>query len=196
MKIRAVVFAAILALATSVAPAQGRGGGGGGQQQGQKQTQQQAGGAAERGTTDRAQLRTRATDRQRDQYRTCTQAMDRVRTQTRTMASNVGGRQFDPGGFRQEMGRLREQLRTMNEERARLIAELDREQRAASRDWIRKMDQLRERAEARMHRLDQELAAEMPNRQRIAKEARALERDVNQWMNEHRAMGKDLGLSK
>jgi hypothetical protein len=194
MKNRTVILAAALGLVASLGLAQGRGGMAGGQRQ--APGRQQPGPSSGRGVMDRQQLEKHATERQRDQYRTYTQSLDQARAQTRAMARNPSGQQFDPGWLRQRMERLHEHLRTMNEERTRLMTGLDAQQRAASREWARKMDRLRERVDAGTRRIDWELAAAMPSRERIMREVRTLDRDMNQWINEHRAMGKELGLAK
>jgi hypothetical protein len=193
MKNRIVILAAALGLAASLGLAQGRGGMGG---ERQPPGRQQPGAGAGPGRMDRQQLRTHATERQRDQYRSSMQSLDQARAQTHAMAQNTTGKQFNPGWIRQRMEQLREQMRAMNEERTRMMAGLDAEQRTASREWTRKMDQLRQRVDAGTRRLDQELAAEMPSRKRIAQEVRRLDGEMSQWMKEHRAMGKELGLDK
>ncbi|HWQ03297.1 MAG TPA: hypothetical protein VNL38_02350, partial [Candidatus Nitrosotenuis sp.] len=190
MKAKWVVLPAILALAVSPVWAQGRSGAQGRPNKSQGQ-QQRAQGAAKGGMSQDRQ-RIRATDQQREQFRTCDQAMDRVRQQARDMARTSGGAQFNAGEARQQRDRLREHFQLMQQEHERLMLGLNAEQRQSQEARHRNMEQIRERIQARLQEMDRELAAENPNGKQIAEQARNIEREMAQLQKHHRAMKADL----
>jgi chromosome segregation ATPase len=144
-----------------------------------------------KGTMQRDRIR--ATDRQRDQIRTCDQSMDRVRTRARDMAKAAGGKNFDAEQARQQRTQLRNEVRTMEQEHARLMQGLGAEQREAAQEQIRTMDQNRERIHTRLQEMDRELAGEGPNGKRVAEQARAIEREMKQWQKANRKMATEMG---
>ena len=160
-----------------------------GGQQGQGQGQQQ-------GARDRQRQRIHATDQQGDQYRASTQACDRVRTQARVMAKAAKGGGVNNPEFRQQHAQLRKEVQTMQQEQDRFMQGLSDEQRAVLQDRIRKMDQARDRIHMQSQEMDQEMSQASPNRQRIATQAREMERAMKDWQKQYRGLGSDMGISQ
>lgn len=173
--------------------AQGRGAGGqggqsrGGQPQGAAQPQQQR-------DRDQQRLRIHATNQQRDQYRTCTQAADRVRTQTRQMAQAAKGGGYNNEDFRRQHAELREEVRLMQQNHERFMQGLSDAQRAELQSRIRSMNQARERLHTKLQAMDQELNQPTPDRQRLEKQSREMERAMKEWQKCYRQMGAELEM--
>jgi len=142
----------------------------------------------------RNQLRSQATDGQREQYRTGNQSMERIRTQARDMARISNGTTFNADQARQQRDQLRDQVRTMDQQNQRLMEGLDNQQRAAVEQRTRTMNQLQERINSRLQNMDQELAKTSPDRKRIAEEAQNVERETQRYQQQYRDMGDDLSL--
>jgi chromosome segregation ATPase len=136
--------------------------------------------------------RIRATDQQRDQVRTCDQSMDRARSRARDMARAADGKGFNAEQARQQRNELRNEVRTMEQEHARLMRGLSGEQREALQEQIRNTEQNRERIQTRLQEMDQELAGEGPNGKRVAECARAVEREMKQWQETNRKMAEEM----
>lgn len=144
----------------------------------------------------RDRLRTQATDQQRDQYRTCDQSMDRIRTQAHDMAQAAAGSGFNAGQAQQQRDQLRQQIQTMQQEQDRLRQSLSSDQSGFAKQRTQNADRLRERVNTRLQELDQELAKPSPDAKRINETARIVEREMNAWQKEYRAMGVDLSLKQ
>src|ERR1035437_733980 len=135
-----LLIAAILLVPNLVLIAQhsGHGSSGQGQQQGQSQPGRATTGgqssqstAAQKREKQRNQLRSQATNEQREQYRTGNRSMERTRTQARDMVRMSNGTAFDADQVRQQRDQLRDQVRTMDQHNQRLIKGLDNQQQAA-----------------------------------------------------------------
>lgn len=184
-----------LALALPVLAAQ-RGGsgrqGGGGQRPSAGQQRGQGPSTSSSGTTTRQRIR--ANDQQRDQLRTCTQTADRIRQQARDMDRLAGGKTFDAGKARQQRDHIREQLRTMEQENTRLMNGMSQEQQAALRTRIQQTERIRQNVNARLGELDERLRNSSPNAKQVRESARQIEREMNQWESQYRAMEKEMGV--
>lgn len=201
MNVKPFVFLAAFVLAVPLVSAQGKGGGGQGrpqgegqgQGQGQAQGQQgQQGRGSEMGKGTMQRDRIRATDQQRDQIRTCDQSMDRVRTRARDMAQASAGKNFNADQARQQRNQLRNEVQTMEQEHARLMQGMSGEQREAFQSQIRSMEQNRERIHTRLQEMEQELAGAGPNGNRVAEQARAVEREMKEWQKANRKMATEM----
>ena len=203
-------LAAIVLLAASPVLYAQRGGGGGGQRgggggmQGQRPTtmgqprggQQGQGQGEPQGTRDQQRQRIHATDQQRTQYNTCAQSADRVRTQARDMAKAAKGGGVNNEEFRQQHAQLRNDIQTMQQEHDRFAQGLSGEQRLAAQDRIREMDQTRDHILAQSQQMDQEMSRANPNAQRVATQAREMEKAVKEWQKQYRSLGSDIGISQ
>ena len=200
---RILLIAAMLLLPNVVLIAQhsGHSTSGQGQQQGQAQPRRATTGSqssqsmmAQTRQQQRNQLRSQATDGQREQYRTGNQSMERIRTQARDMARMSNGTTFNADQARQQRDQLRDQVRTMDQQNQRLMEGLDNQQRTAVEQRTRTMNQLQERINSRLQNMDQELAKTSPDRKRIAEEAQNVERETQRYQQQYRDMGDDLSL--
>ena len=200
---RILLIAAMLLIPNVVLIAQhsGPSTSGQGQQQGQAQPRRATTGSqssqsmmAQTRQQQRNQLRSQATDGQREQYRTGNQSMERIRTQARDMARISNGTTFNADQARQQRDQLRDQVRTMDQQNQRLMEGLDNQQRTAVEQRTRTMNQLQERINSRLQNMDQELAKTSPDRKRIAEEAQNVERETQRYQQQYRDMGDDLNL--
>lgn len=208
-----LTFALLLLLSPGLILAQrpgGGGGGGGGQgQQGQRGsagmgqgTGQGSGRGAGLGTMSqtrqmqRDRLHTQATTAQRDQYRACDQSLDQLRTRTRDMSRATTRSSFDLDGVRSQQAQVRDQFRTMEQNRTQLYGSLNQEQNDAVQARVRNLDRLRDRIQTRLTAMDQELAQSSPNREVLAKQARLTEKEMQNYRLHFQHMGDDLGLTE
>jgi predicted nucleic acid-binding Zn-ribbon protein len=189
MKYRYSSFAVMVLLAVSVAWGQGKGQGSQAPK-GQGQKQQQAG--AQQGQGDMEGDRVRATARQRDQLQTCDRSAEGIRTRTRQMAKTAGGKGFSPDQARKEQSQVREQLAKMNQEHERLMQGLNDGQRRALQAHITNMERSRERINTQLQGMDQELSRPQPEGRKVAEQAREMERAMNEWQKQYRAVQSRL----
>jgi uncharacterized protein (DUF3084 family) len=84
----------------------------------------------------------------------------------------------------------------MQQEHDRFMQGLSEEQRAALRDRIRKMDQARDRIHTQSPQMDQEMSQANPDAQRIATQAREMEKVVKEWQKQYRSLGSEIGISQ
>lgn len=142
----------------------------------------------------RDRLHTQVSAQQRTQFQTCTQTMDRVRTHAQQMAK-TGSAAFNPDAARQQRDQLRSQMRTMQQEHENLMRGLGLEQQSAIQNRARNMQQTQERISLRLQQMDRELAKQDPNGDAVSAQARFIEREMNNWRNQYRDMGNELGLN-
>jgi TRAP-type C4-dicarboxylate transport system substrate-binding protein len=84
----------------------------------------------------------------------------------------------------------------MQQEHDRFAQGLSEEQRAALQDRIRKMDQARDRVHTQSQQMDQEMSQANPNAQRVATQAREMEKAVKEWQKQYRSLGSEIGISQ
>ncbi len=145
-----------------------------------------------KGTMQRDQARIHATAQQRDQLRACDQSADQIRQRARDLARTAqrSGSQAEP--MRAQATQLRQQFRSMQEEHNRLMQSLRPEQKTAWQERIRKMEQIREQAEAQLSSIEGELAHTYPDGRRIAERAREMERLMKAWQEQYREMNEQM----
>jgi hypothetical protein len=194
---KSLIYFSLLVLLLPLTFAQGRGGGGGqGQGAGMSQGQGHGQGASQgqygtqAGDTQRDQDRIRVTSQQRDQIRTCDKLADGLRKGARTM-SKSGGSKFNAAEARQQQNQIRENLRTMQQEHERLMSGLDSSQQQALQERIRNMNQAREQMNVQMQDMDKELASPNPDAKRVTERAQEMERIMNTWRNEYKAVSAE-----
>lgn len=206
-----IVYLLCLALAISfpghVFAQRSGGGGGAGHGQGGQSGQGgqpssaaagQGSGQSSQATSSQAQrdrLRTQVTTQQRDQYKDCNQSMSRLSTQTRDMSRMASGSAFNADEARRQQSQMRDQFRDLEQNRTKLTQQLNSEQRTAIETRTKSMDRLQERINTRLGTIDKELQSATPNRNRIASEANAAERETHTYQNEFRKMGDELGVN-
>lgn len=207
MKRLFLVAAASVALLVPPLQGQGRGsgmhggqGGMGGMQGGQRQPGGMGG--AQRGqgqgqgagtqTRDQQRLRIHATQQQRDQNRTCTQSMERVRTRLRDMSRLSKGKNLDPAQVRQMNEQLRNELQTMGQERERLAASLDQEQRTAAQDRLQQMSRDQQQLETFSEALEFELNQETVNAAKVREQVKQMNSNATRLQQQQRNLGDDL----
>jgi chromosome segregation ATPase len=189
MKYRYSTFAVIVLLAVSVAWGQGKGKGSQAAK-GQGQKQRQAG--AQQGQGDMERERVRASAQQRDQLRSCDRSAEAIRNRTRQMAKTAGGKGFNPDQARKEREQVREQLTKMNQEHERLMQGFNDGQKQALQAHITNMEQASERVNTQLQAMDQELSRPQPEGKKVAERAREMERAMNEWQQQYRAVQSKL----
>lgn len=175
MKAKFIAFFLFVMLAVLPVAAQGRPGGGGQHQVPQgHQGQSQRGSEMGKGTM------------QRDQVRACDQFANQIRQRAHELARTAqrSGWQVEP--MRALVTQLRQQFRSMQEEHNRLMQSLKPEQNIAWQERIRKMEQIREQAEAQLSSIEGELANTYPDGRCIAERAREMERLMKEWQEQYR----------
>lgn len=205
---KSLIQFSLLVLLLPVALPQGRGGGQGqgsgmgqgqgqgqgsgmGQGQGSGQGQGQGQAGTQAGNTERDQKRIHATTQQRNQIQTCDKTADGLRKQARTM-SQAGGKKFNAGEANQQQSQIREGLRTMEQEHERLMKGLDPSQQQAWQERIRNMNQSRQQINAQMQQMDAELASPNPDAKRVTERAQEMERIMNNWRKEYKALSSEM----
>ncbi len=198
---KCLILSSLLMLSMAIAFPQGRGGGKGqggsrGQGQGQGagmgQGSGQGGGqyGTQAGDAQKQQKRTRITSEQRNQIRNCDQTADGVRKQARKM-SQAGGGKFNAGEAKQQQAKIREGVRAMEQEHERLMNGLDPAQQQALQERIRNMNQHREQINMELRNMDRELGAPNPDAKRVAERAQEMERVMNNWRKEYKALSSE-----
>ena len=185
MKYRYSIFAIMMLLAASVAWGQGKGKGSQAAK-GQGQRQQQAG--AQQGQGDKDRDRVRATAQQRDQLKNCDRSAEAIRNRARQMAKDAGRSGFNPDQVRRGQQQIREQLAAMNREHERLMQGLNKGQEQAFQAHLTNMERARERINTQLQAMDQELSRPQPEGKRVAEQARDMERTMNEWQKQYRAV--------
>jgi len=202
---KSLILFSMVFLSLAVAFAQGRGGGkgqGGGQGQGQGQAMGQGSGqggsqgqgqgqGTQSGDTQRDQKRTRITTQQRQQVQTCDKSADGLRKQARKM-SQASGKKFNAAEANQQQSQIREGLRAMEQEQERLMNGLDPSQKQALQQRIGNMNQFREQMNVQTRLMDQELASPNADAQRVAERAQEMERIMNNWRKEYKALSSEV----
>ncbi|MCL6481680.1 MAG: hypothetical protein K6U02_08135 [Firmicutes bacterium] len=147
-----------------------------------------------KGTVQRDQKRIYATTEQRNQIRTCNQSADEIRQRARELARTAQHSGWQAGSMREQVTRLRQQFRSLQEEHNRLMQGQDAEQRAVLQERIRNMEQLGERVEAELSTIEGELANTKPDGKRIAGHVREIERYMKEWQEQYREMHMRMPL--
>lgn len=153
------------------------------------------GGSAPHRDARRDRLRTRPTQEERDQYRTCDRSLDRVRAEAQDMARYTGGPTFFASYARFQRDQVRAAIRTLQREHEHLMQRLSDKQKGAVQEYIRAVQQIQARINTLLQQMDQELGKDAPDSDRVAEQARAIEQEVSQWQIQNRQMGEYLGLS-
>jgi hypothetical protein len=146
--------------------------------------------------TQREQLRRSVTDQQRNQYRVCSETAQRVRTRSREMVRLARGTKFNAEAWRQLHVQLQSEIQVMEEEHERLMQELGDEQRAATQQRTREMEEDLESLDVWMQAMDDELAESEPDAKQLAGQARKVEKAAKEWEKDNKDLGADLGLNE
>lgn len=177
-------------IATDVQAQRGGGGRHGGSWQGP------AGSSSQFQTEMREQQRQqiRATDQQKEQYRITMQSMDRLRTRIRNMERMVKGPEINKDQIREEQERLRNEIRSMEQEHLRFMEGLSAEQKMQIHHRLREMDQIRERINAHGQAMEGEVNRSNPELKEIAERVAEMEREINEWKKKFRELGQEMGI--
>ena len=143
---------------------------------------------------DRIHLRTPVTSAQKQQYSTARTSSGQARNMAKTMRQTAKRDSFNPDQAREQHGQLQEQVRTMQQDHARLMQGMTTEQANALRTRTEEMNRLQERLNNNLRSMHTELQQPSPDRNRVAEYARAMEQDTARWQKEHRNMSSTLGL--
>lgn len=129
---------------------------------------------------------------QRAQVRACTSATLGIKSTVGKMAMDASGESFSVKEARQTQMRISSQFKRMIAEHERLMNSLDKEQKTAQQERIRLMNEIHARIEAHVNAMDKELATDSPDAKVVAKQAREMEREMQQLMYQYRQMKSEL----
>ncbi|GAB4389562.1 MAG: hypothetical protein Kow0025_15700 [Thermodesulfovibrionales bacterium] len=185
-------------LAVGVIPlaafAEGRGGGGMG---GGPETGRRGGmggspvdeiGGEGRGPAMREMERVRLSERQKEHFRSARQTAERARSHAGSLAAAARGQGFSRAEGVGMRDALRQEFRAMEESHSRFMEGLGPEGRDALRSNERSIERERNEIRQRMRALDMELSKPEPDRDRVAEQAREIERRMSGWQEQYRAM--------
>lgn len=143
---------------------------------------------------DQQRLRIHATDTQQQQYNTATRSASQARMQAKEMRKSAHGNGLSQDQARAQHARLQEQVRSMQQEHARMMQGLSGEQQSAVKQRTREMDRIQERLNTRLQSMNGELQKPSPDGKRLAEHARAMENDINRWQQQSQTMASTLGM--
>lgn len=188
----------VLLLATPTAYGQGgsRGAGGhdGGGHRGGERSSQMGQQRTEVGSKMHQRERIHATKEQHSQYRTCVQSAERVSSRARQMTQVAKGKAFNREQAQQYLEQLRNEIQMMEQNHQQFVEGLSEEQSAQIRERVRKMDKARERLNAHLHTIDQQLNQGEFNGKGVAKQAGEIEKAMKEWNKQYQKVGSDLGV--
>ncbi len=72
---------------------------------------------------------------------------------------------------------------------------LSSEQNLAMEARHRNMEQIHQRIQSRLQEMGQEFAQASPSGKRVAEQARAVEREMQQFQKQHRSMKSEMGVN-
>jgi hypothetical protein len=196
-----VLFSAIL-LIFAVPPimAQGHRQGGGGQGQGRQGTGMQTGQRQQAGTMSqmrqqtRDRMRVHATQQQQNQFRTCTQSSKRVRDRIREMKRTTRGSSINAQQTQRLQQQVQTELQTMQQERERLAASLNDEQKIAAQNRLQEMARNQAQLEGFSEALGFELEQASLNGDKIRDQVRDMDRVSKKLQQQQRDLGAELAL--
>jgi chromosome segregation ATPase len=173
---------------------QGRGGGGQGGG-GSQQRRMQGGQTGQSGKPDIGQGQTnrdrvRSNDQQRDQVRACDRQADGIRKQARTMAKASNDKNANRALLLQNRDELRERIRVMEQEHARLMSGIDSAQQQQWREQISNMNQYRNQVHSQLQQIESAFDSGNPDPQRVAERAREMEQIMDRWRKEYRGLSE------
>jgi hypothetical protein len=138
--------------------------------------------------------RIRATEQQRVQVENCTKSENQVRQRAREMAEAAKRGGVNNQDFIRLHEQLRQEMRTMQQERDRFMTSLSEEQGSVLQDRIRKMDQSRDRLNDQVRLLEAEMAKPNPDPKRISNYSHDLDKAMNEWQKRFRETTRDMGV--
>jgi hypothetical protein len=196
-----ILFSAALTLAAT-AQGRGQGSGGGGQRGGPATPSGQRGpsgtgqpvGKTGSGQQQTKQERIRATEQQRNHIQACEQSGNRVSERARAVAEAAKGGGVDSAEFRRLHEQLQQEIRTMQQDRDRLMNGLSQEQQTELQARIRKTDQARDRVNERLRSLDMEMAKADLDQKRIRSFAQDLEKATKEYQKRLRETAEEMGV--
>jgi hypothetical protein len=148
----------------------------------------------EMGIQQQRHQRVHATEQQHSQYRTCVHSAERVRSRAREMTEAAKGKAFNREQAHQFREHLRNEIQTMEQNHQQFVEGLSQEQRTHIRDRLREMDRTRERVNAHLQTIDQELRQGEFNGKRVANQAGEIEKAMKAWNQQYQNVGSDLGV--
>jgi hypothetical protein len=148
----------------------------------------------ETGIQEQRRQRVHTTEQQHSQYRTCVHSAERVRTRAREMTQAAKGQAFNREQAQQFREQLRNEIQMMEQNHRQFVGGLSQEQRTHIRERLREMDRTRERVNAHLQTMDQELRQGEFNGKRVAGQAGEIEKAMKAWHQQYQNVGSDLGV--
>jgi uncharacterized phage infection (PIP) family protein YhgE len=188
----------VLLLATPTAYGRGGGRGVGGHESGGHRGGERSSGMDQQGSEVSSKMHRRqhiqATKEQHSQYRNCVQSAERVRSRAREMTQAAKGKAFNREQAQQYREQLQNEIQMMEQNHQQFVEGLSEEQRAQIRGRVWKMDKARERLNAHLQTMDQELNQGEFNGKGVAKQAGEIEKAMKEWNKQYQKVASDLGV--
>ena len=146
------------------------------------------------GQQQRQRMQTQVTQQQRDQYRQCTQSMEQVRGQVQLMRKAASGNAVDRQQVRQLRDRLHTTMQTMLQERDRLSASLNQEQKTAVQNQLTETDRNQQQLEEVSELLGYELDQADMDRDRVRDQLRDMDKAAKRLHDQQQLLGQNLAV--
>lgn len=191
MRVRDLVIATLGVILVATASAQHGQGNRGGQQGGRGSMAgpqgttmgQQAGG---QGQASRQKVQ--ASKEQRQQLQTCTESTERLRSRIRQMARISGKQPITADQAKQWREQLRLEMQEMTQNQEQLNSSLTDEQKAATQEETKTIQDTTEKLDQMADAVDMELALEDPDPVKVKQTAQKMESEVNRVRNEQKKL--------
>ncbi|MFP5248528.1 MAG: hypothetical protein ACLGP3_01730, partial [Acidobacteriota bacterium] len=130
------------------------------------------------GQSPRTPLHQQATTQQQEQYRAWNTSMEQARAQARTMAQTARGRVVSVDELKAQHQQLREQIRTLEQNREQLHQGLTQEQQNAIQKRTQAMRRSQERIQNQVQEMERELSGPVVDSAHMAEQLRTTDREM------------------
>jgi len=145
-------------------------------------------------TQEQVRQHIQANVQQREQARICMQLADSACLQAQNMVQATKGRNFDIDNAKWERDRLHNSKQLMQEEHNRFMQGLTSDQKAQMQERISNMIQEQNRLTECINTINKEFENPDPNRERIAQQAKEIERAMNNWRNQYQIINSNMEI--
>jgi len=147
-----------------------------------------------KGTVIQEKLRVHTTDQQRDRLNTCITTADKVKQQTRDMTRDAKKAGYNREQAVRQRDQMEQQFKKMTHEHQQFREMLNAEQRLLLQERLRRLEQEQIRFQTHLQSMNRVLNQDKFDGQQVSTRAREMERTMNEWMKQYRAMSNDMGV--
>ena len=145
-------------------------------------------------TQEQVRQHIQANVQQREQARVCMQLADSACLQAQNMVQATKGRNFDIDNAKWERDRLHNSKQLMQQEHNRFMQGLTEDQKAQLQERISNMIQEQNRLNQNFDEMSNEFKNSSPDRNRIAEQAKEIERAMNNWRNQYQIINSNMEI--